>query len=238
MPTTHFKNGFTNVAKEHPWGGMTIPDPVKAVVYNQDFVTDLDWTAGTPISHTRTVVQDGAGSATFASANGKGGLVLITNDAADDDSVSIQSKAEFFKHDSSTKPWSLVTRLKISDATQSDLLVGLAITDTTPLDATDRIAWEKADGSTTCSLKLTKDSTSTTVASTTLANDTFVVLGACYNPQTREVEAWVDGVKVGSTSTLTNLCDDEDLAATFHIQNGEAVAKTATVDYLVIAQER
>jgi hypothetical protein len=40
------------------------------------------------------------------------------------------------------------------------------------------------------------------------------------------------------TSVTTNLVDDEDLTPTFAIQNGEAVAKTMTVDYIFVAKER
>jgi hypothetical protein len=47
----------------------------------------------------------------------------------------------------------------------------------------------------------------------------------------------VNGSVLG-TSVTTNLPDDEDLTVTFAIQNGEAVAKTMTVDYIFVAKER
>jgi hypothetical protein len=47
----------------------------------------------------------------------------------------------------------------------------------------------------------------------------------------------VNGVVVG-TSVTTNLPDDEDLTISFAIQNGEAVAKTMTVDYILCSKER
>jgi hypothetical protein len=239
--TSHYENGIVNTTPYVTHGNDTQPSPSKNVSFCEDFMGNLDIIAGTPVAYTRTVVQAGAGSATFTSANGKGGLVLLTNDDADDDSISIQSKSEFFTF-SSTKAWSMSYRVKVSDATQSDFMVGVAITDTSPLDATDYIAFIKADGSTTCSLKLTKNSTSTTVGSTTLADDTFVILGARYNPNKvgvgAVVEMFVNDVMVASTTTLTNVPDDEDLAFTIHIQNGEAVAKTCTIDYANVIQER
>jgi hypothetical protein len=51
------------------------------------------------------------------------------------------------------------------------------------------------------------------------------------------MEYCVNGVVAG-TSVTTNLPDDEDLAISFALQNGEAVAKTMTVDYIFVAKER
>jgi hypothetical protein len=51
------------------------------------------------------------------------------------------------------------------------------------------------------------------------------------------VSYFVNGLLGGSLAT-TNLPDDEDLTVTFAIQNGEAVAKTMTVDYIYVAKER
>jgi hypothetical protein len=36
----------------------------------------------------------------------------------------------------------------------------------------------------------------------------------------------------------TNLCDDEELTISFGIQNGEAVAKTMSIDYIFVSKER
>jgi hypothetical protein len=43
---------------------------------------------------------------------------------------------------------------------------------------------------------------------------------------------------VKGTSVTTNLVDDEDLTVSIALQNGEAVAKTMTVDYVFVAKER
>ena len=39
-------------------------------------------------------------------------------------------------------------------------------------------------------------------------------------------------------SVATNLPNDEDLTISFGIQNGEAVAKTMTIDYITMMVER
>ena len=43
---------------------------------------------------------------------------------------------------------------------------------------------------------------------------------------------------LAGTSVNTNAPDDEEIALSFTIQNGEAVAKTMSIDYLVAGKER
>jgi hypothetical protein len=95
----------------------------------------------------------------------------------------------------------------------------------------------KADGSTSVSFLVEKNNTATTTAAVaTMADDTFITLGFNYNGGA-VVQYCVNGVVVG-TAVTTNLPDDEDLAISFALQNGEAVAKTMTVDYIFVAKER
>jgi hypothetical protein len=44
--------------------------------------------------------------------------------------------------------------------------------------------------------------------------------------------------RVDLTSTLTTYLPDTELTVSFGIQNGEAVAKTMSIDYIFAAQER
>ena len=235
--TTRFPNGITNIAATSDIGILGMPDPLRYITYFEDFTGHSDLINGSSaVSHTVTIVQAGAGSAAFAFAAGSGGLFTITNDAADDDSVSIQHKASSMTP-STSKDFIIKARFKISDATQSDLLIGLAASDTTPLDVGEGIYLLKSDGSTTGTFTLNGSSASTSVATTTLVSDTFVVIAMTYSAREGVVRAFVDGVKVGETTTLTNL-STSDLRPTIHFQNGEAVAKVMTIDYLLCAVER
>jgi hypothetical protein len=182
-----------------------------------------------------TVTETDAG-ATQALTDGDGGLLLVTNTAADNDLVGIQKKGESFRFESGKKMF-FEARFKVSDATQSDLAIGLQITDTTPLDITDGVFFIKADGSTSVSFLVEKNNTATTTtAVATMADDTFITLGFNYDGGS-VMQYCVNGVVAG-TSVVTNLPDDEDLAISFALQNGEAVAKTMTVDYIFCAKER
>jgi hypothetical protein len=224
---TRFPNGVTNVGEDSPFADLTMPAPTKFHTYYEDFdyYVAANWTV--------TETQAGA---TQALTDGDGGLLLITNTAADDDLVALQKVGESYRF-ASGKELFFEARLKVSDATQSDVVIGLQITDTTPLDVSDGVFFIKADGSTSVSLLVEKDGTATTTSSVaTMANDTFISLGFYYDGAS-SIQYFVDGVVKG-TSVTTNLPDDEDMTVTIALQNGEAVAKTMTVDYVFVAKER
>jgi hypothetical protein len=225
--TTRFPNGVTNVGEQSLFAAMGQLAATKFHTYFEDFdyYTAADWTV--------TETQAGA---TQALADGDGGLLLLTNTAADDDLVALQKVGESFRFEAGKKLF-FEARFRVSDATQSDVVMGLQITDTTPLDVTDGVFFIKADGSTSVSLLVEKNNTATTTASVaTLANNTFVSLGFYYDGVS-QVQYFVNGVSAGASVT-TNLPDDEDMTVSFAIQNGEAVAKTMTVDYVFVAKER
>jgi hypothetical protein len=227
MTTTRFPNGVTNVGEQSLFAELGQPAATIFHTYFEDFdyYTAGDW----------TVTETDAG-ATQALTDGDGGLLLITNTAADNDLVSLQKKGESFRFESG-KALFFEARFKVSDATQSDVVIGLQITDTTPLDVTDGVFFIKADGAATVNFLVEKNNTATTASSiATMANDTYIRLGFYYDGSSA-VQYFVNGTYTGSSVT-TNLPDDEDMTVTIAIQNGEAAAKTMTVDYIYVAKER
>ena len=227
MTTTRFPNGVTNVGEQSLFAELGQPAATIFHTYFEDFdyYTAGDW----------TVTETDAG-ATQALTDGDGGLLLITNTAADNDLVSLQKKGESFRFESG-KALFFEARFKVSDATQSDVVIGLQITDTTPLDVTDGVFFIKADGAATVNFLVEKNNTATTAsAMATMANDTYIRLGFYYDGSSA-VQYFVNGTYTGSSVT-TNLPDDEDMTVTIAIQNGEAAAKTMTVDYVYVAKER
>lgn len=227
---TRFTSGVSTAASSSALAMFGMPDPTKWHVYFNDFdtYTAAEWTI--------TTTEAGAGSATEALTDIAGGALLVTNDAADNDADFFQKVGESFRFVAGKKTF-FKTRFKTSDATQTDLIFGLVITDTTPLANSDGVYFLKADDAATVVLAVNKNSTATTSSAlATLADDTFVTLAFYYDGKS-EVQAFVDDVKV-STLATTNLPDDEDLTVTFGIQNGAAAAKTLTLDYILAAQER
>ena len=237
MPT-HFPNGVSNRTKGHPLFNYPYLDPSKYYTYFDDF---FEYHSGI---YTITTTEAGSGNASEAITSGAGGQLLITNDDADNDLDFFQLKGESFKWDSSKRMF-FSARFKTNDATQSEIVMGLQITDTTPLDVTDGIFFLKIDGDTQPDLIIEKDNSSSlsVLEMDAMEDDTFVTLSFEYDPLDVATggavfRAYQDNVQVGEITGTTNAPDDEDLTISFGIQNGEAAAKTLTIDFILVAVER
>ena len=229
--TTHFTSGVTNVGTDSTLGKLKAPAPHKYHQYFNDFDTYLasDWTI--------TTTEDGTGSASEALADGDGGVLLVTNAAGDNDHDFFQLVKEGCKFESG-KQIGFHVRFKTNDATQTDIVAGLQLTDTTPLDVTDGIFFLKSDGAATISFIVEKDSTQSTLTlPNSLADDTFMTLGFIYDPKDQKFHVFQNNVLAG-TVVSTNAPDDEELTLSFGIQNGAAAAKTLSVDYVGAYKER
>jgi hypothetical protein len=201
-------------------------DPTLIHIWFDDFdkFTAGDWTV--------TAV----GSGTSAISNADGGVLLLTNAAADDDSRFLQWTRETFRFAAGKKLW-FKARIQVSDATQSDFVLGLQITDTTPLAVTDGVYFRKDDGDANLDFVVIKDSTATTAtAASTITAATWTELAFYYDGRTK-ILVYKDDNLI-ATSAVTNLVDDEELTISFGVQNGEAVAKTMSIDYILVAKQR
>lgn len=226
MSTTRFTNGITTSAKSTTTGFMGTIDPSKLHVWFDDFdkYTAADWAV------------NGTGTSSEAVQNEDGGVFKTTNATADNDSSFLQWGKETFKLESGKKLW-FKSRVKVSDATQSDFVIGLQITDTSPLDVSDGVFFLKDDGDANLDFHVEKNGTQTSsTALHTVVNDTWMILGFYYNG-VDSVAVFVDDVMVDRLA-VTNLPDDEELTISFGIQNGEAAAKSMSVDYILVAKER
>lgn len=202
-------------------------------IFEDDFVRSSLTGADAPLGATVTLVEAGAGESTAAYTDAAGGALLLTTDAADNDGLNIQWSPEAFKL-ASFNYFYFGCRVKISDATQSDLFIGLAVTDTDILGGvTDSIGFIKVDGATTLSAYVNKNSTATTTTVASSIGTSYKILELVHDGTT--LEAFVDGVSAG-TIALTNLPDDEELRPTVHFLAGEAVVKTCTIDWIRIVQ--
>ena len=91
---TRFPFGLTNVSESNSLADLGMPSPTKYHSYMEDFDYYVagDW----------TVTETDSG-ATQALTDGDGGLLLVTNTAADNDLVGIQKKGESFRFASGKK---------------------------------------------------------------------------------------------------------------------------------------
>lgn len=179
---------------------------------------------------TVTLVETGGGETTVAASQAvNGGALLITTDAFENDGANLQMIGEAFQPAASTLLY-FGCKVQISDVTQSDLLVGLCITDTDLLGGmTDGMYFRKVDGAATLSAVLEQDSSETTSTAATMVNDTDLYLEIVANGVT--VDFYVDGTML-TQMAQTNVPDDELLTPSIHFLTGEAVAKTCTIKEL------
>ena len=224
---TRFPNGLTNRSPGEVFSSLPMPDPPRRHTFFEDFdvYTAADWTV--------TVT----GTGTQAVANLDGGRILTTNSAGVNDSVYTQLANESFLFKVGYKAF-FRCLFQVSDAVQSIVVAGLQITDTTPAAVTDGVYFLKADGAATIDFISTKNSTAVTasaIASMTSATDIEL---AFYWDGISRIWYSVDGTVLGYIDPGTSLPDDEVLTVSFGIENGEAVAKTMTTDYMFAAMER
>ena len=201
--------------------------PGKYFEYIEDFFyyTAADWTISDTGVNTRALAT---------AAPTVGGVLLITLAGADNDLSSIQKVGHSFVPTAGTNIW-FECIFQTSDATQSDWLVGLVLTDATPLTTTQGIYFRKDDGD--AQIDFETNATSTLSTENNIATDvsaTYVRVGFKVTG-TSLVEYYVNGIKQGEFSANIPTVP---LRVTIHMQNGEAVAKTMSLDYIACIQSR
>lgn len=192
--------------------------------------------ADTIIGWTTTLVEGGAGESTVTISDVAGGALLLTTDAADNDGVNLQRIGEPFKLTGVT-PCYFGIKFQISEATQSDFIVGLCITDTTLLGGmTDGIYFRKIDASTDINFVTEKNEVESSVVVDTAADATNVILEFYYDGT--HVMAYADGALVyrGLVASMTTFPNDEMLTPSIHFLTGATSAETMTVDWLRVFQ--
>lgn len=233
-----FPSGHTNVGPTDPLGAYIQSDPTLLTTYWNDFhqYVAADWTVTeTDAAATQACLGTNAG--------GHGGILALTQDSGGSATAvnQIQYANENFILSTSKRFW-LKTRFSLTAGTMANFgaLVGLAITDTTAVaGVSDGIFFRKPTGGSTLSAVLCLNSTETTIAmSTSITTATYYTAALYYNGKD-EVSVWLDGTKVGSTTTLTNLVTDEELAVTIASLNATAAAANVlSVDYVLVSMDR
>ena len=180
-----------------------------------------------PAGWTTPVVEAGAGTSEFDVADEIDFIGKLVTAAADNDGINVQLLGEQFKFDSSHHSYFGI-RLKINDVTQSDFLLGFAVTDTTLLAAVaDAVYFESLDSSASIDFVAEKGNSETTEAAVgTLVDDTLIYLEFYWDGT--KLEAFVDGVSK-YYATPANLPDSEELRLSMHFLSGEAVAQTLSI---------
>lgn len=206
------------------------------VKYIDDFTSGPGVDAAFDNEWTVTRVEEGAGESTMTRIDGSGGFARITTDANEDDGINAQLIGESFELTSDQHLYFGAFGITLSEATQSDFFIGLAITDTDVLGGvTDRIGFQKLDGATGVGFMLEKDSTETLATSLHTATTTPFDLEFFWDGATSEVIALVNGAEVARPA-ITNLPNNEALRVTWQFLAGATTAKTMDIDRLTVIQ--
>ena len=227
---TRTPNGLTNRPVGDIFNSLRMPDPTRYHAYYEDF----DRYAAGEWNITE------AGVATQVLDNENGGRLLVTNAAADNDR-SVQFKdGESFLFETGA-PCFYRTLVQVNLHTQSDSFFGLVIetaTDPVGTAPTDGVFFRIDDGDALIDFVATKNSTAVSSLAIATAVDAVDLELAFFWDGIDRIWAAVNGAAVASITPGVSLPDDEELAPMFTIQNGEAVAKTLSVDYIFAAMER
>ena len=234
MGVTNFPQGVSVGDPRVSSLGAVLPllDPLTHTWWFDDFHRYVagDW----------TVTETDAG-ATQALATGHGGQLLITNTAADNDVVSLQLGTTSFAFASGRKAW-MAFRVKASEATDFEMFVGLAVTDTSPIASapSESVGFLKADDAATWAFSSRSSSAALQTASAIATHtvDTFQTLQMYYDGKST-IQLYVDGAKAGTiTAAFASLLPTVDMRVTVACQAGAAAAKTLTVDYGLVVMDR
>ena len=209
--------------------------------YLQDFLTlASDDTTGDPTEWEVTVVEVGAGDSTAVVTDRAGGALLITTAANENDGWSMQLGAAAGENVDFSGPYPCYfgVRFALNDATQTDVFLGLAVTDTAALGAvTDGMYFRKVDATAVLNFVTEKDSVESATAVATLADDVYVTAEFLFDGAT--VTAYINGVEQTSTaSSAATFPNNELLRLTVEFLTGEAVANTCTIEFLRLIHVR
>ena len=195
-----------------------------------------------------TIVKDSSATAAVVADSLNGEVNLTSANTTDNDGASIQAKQESFALPTTAgNKLYFETRVKISDATQTDFLVGFTETFATnpenALLSSNVIGFVKVDGSAIVKGTTESGDTQTLVefadtTKSTMENDTYVTLGlvATKNDSTNKVQFYINRNLVGTSTTNIPTANMKVMAMSV---SGDATGqKITTIDYIMAAQDR
>lgn len=225
---TRFAGGVNDRDVADIFNQLREPDGSQYIRDFDDFVNYLvtDWSTG------------GVGAGTTAVQAGLGGLLRLTNTAADNDNRWIQRNNPNFQLTAGKKLFFSCRMAQFSEATQIDVAVGLqiAVAANNFLTPVNGLFFRKDDGDTIIHLVNRAAGVETVVdLATNFAAATAYRLQFFYDGGT-DIWAAVNGVTLGrmTPAALPNVL----MGPTIGIQDGDAVARNADIDQIFVLQER
>lgn len=210
-------------------------------IYDNEFYTaDL-------ISSDNEWVHTATGTGTTTTADEKGGVLLLTSGGTESDLESIQlghTTGESFQLVAGKSSF-FYCRFKIGDVDDCEAMIGMAVTDTSPLDAAGRLVFRvtEADADGTITFE-SADADSEDVATAddivTMTDGNYIEVGF----RAEGVTIIRAGIKVsGVTTWATAITDTDDIYTsemrlTAHIEAGSGAANTMSIDRVIFGCQK
>lgn len=219
--------------------GIRIYDAAGDVVSFKTLTPEaLDDTTLDATRYVTTVVEAGTGDTVTSASILPGNSLLITTAANEYDGINLQSRGQTFKL-TAGKPMYFGAKLQIDDATQSDLLIGLAQLKTDLLKtsvahgvlatAVEGIFFTKIDAVTAINASVYVAGVQTGTAASSVVMDTLTHIYEIYWDGITTLTYFVDGIAVGSFTA--NLCTTS-LTPSLNFRNGSAAVRTCEVSWI------
>lgn len=198
-----------------------------------DFLTDEDLNA-----FVYTQIASGTAAVIDTNGTGQNGILQFSSvDTTDNKGAQIQLDAEPFNINDGIDLF-FVSRFALSDNTESDAILGLAITDTSLVASapSDGIFFMKTDGGATVSLLTYAASalTNTISINASMVNDTYLTAGFKITDVVSggaNLFIYINGTLVTSTA-ITGLPQTEALSLSAAFQSGTNTAQTMNLDFI------
>jgi hypothetical protein len=239
-----FPSGVSTERLTHPLGNFPMPDPVKNIVYSNDFFTYAagDW----------TVTAGGAGSSVAATAATLGGAIVITTATSGTESIIGQPSFNFNPATSllgGLQTWFHARVTLDATVAQPDYAIGLMKgTPTTFNGATDGVWFTKATTATVWSLVIKAAAGSTTtiaLPATTVPTASQTITLSFYFDGKTLLYVYFNNVCIGTVgpngtlgTSLANLPASTILLAPAFSNSFHTGTSLLTVDYVLAAVER
>ncbi len=188
------------------------------------------------------VVKDAGASVLMGTGDVENGAITITSTTTtENDGGSFQRAETTFLVKSGKKLW-FEAKVKVSDADQGEIFIGLADNFATDPEAViaaglARVGFELVDGAATINTVIDDDTASTrTVLSQSMSDATYVRLG--FRTDGASVRFYVNRVLVSTQSIPSAIAAVTLGPAFFHLSGDATGTHTAACEYILAVQER
>ena len=182
-----------------------------------------------PVGWVSTVVEAGGGNTELSGSPTQGFIARVTTDNFDNDGGNYQAPGQTFRCVANMK-WYAGIGFTADEATQSDLLFGVCITDTTLLGGmTDGVYMESLDAGTGISVVAEKNTSETQTDSLGTMSTDAQIWELFWDGT--NISYWIDGSLVATVSS-GEIPDDEPLRVSLAFLTGEASVHTLDIAFL------